>query len=77
MIVVSNSSPLITLARIGQLDLLWQLFGMSSVGILETGFRRGLVADLRRSYQELLAQGIRIDLPILNRSLAACNLPSL
>lgn len=27
MIVVSNSSPLITLARVGQLDLLRQLFG--------------------------------------------------
>jgi predicted nucleic acid-binding protein len=50
---------------------------MGCVGILETGFRRGLVADLRRSYQELLAQGIRIDRPILNRSLVACGLPSL
>lgn len=165
MIVVSNSSPLITLARIGQLDLLRQLFGqvqiaeevrrevvvrgagrpaaeavrnavwieshptapaaemsrlrslhplgagelatvllarslpadlaiideraarrlaqagglavMGCVGILETGFRRDLVADLRRSCQELLAQGIRIDRQILNRSLAACGLPAL
>ena len=165
MIVVSNSSPLITLARTGQLDLLRQLFGqiriaeevrqevvvrgagrpaaeavrraewiqshpsapaaemlrlrslhslgagelatvllarslqadlaiideraarrlaqasgqavMGCVGIIETGFRRGLVADLRRSYQELLAQGIRIDQQILNRSLAACGFPSL
>lgn len=50
---------------------------MGCVGILETGFRRGLVADLRRSYQELLAQGIWIDPRILNRSLAACGLPSL
>jgi len=165
VIVVSNSSPLITLARTGQLDLLRQLFGqvhiaeevrqevvvrgaerpaaeavrnaewieshptapaaemlrlrslhplgagelatvllarslqadlaiideraarrlaqagglavMGCVGIIETGFRRGLVADLRRSYQELLAQGIRIDQQILNRSLAACGFPSL
>jgi uncharacterized protein len=165
VIVVSNSSPLITLARTDQLDLLRQLFGhvniaeearrevvvrgagrpaaeavrnaawieshptapwaemlrlrslhplgagelatvllarsfqadlviideraarrlaqasglavMGCVGILETGFRRGLVADLRRSYQELLIQGIRIDRRILNQSLAACGLPSI
>lgn len=165
MIVVSDSSPLVTLARTGQLDLLRQLFGqihiaaevqqevvvrgagrpaaqavrnavwieshatapaaemlrlrslhplgagelatvllarslpadlaiidertarrlaqagslpvMGCVGILETGFRRGLVPDLRQSYQELLAQGIRIDRQILNRSLAGCGLPSL
>ena len=165
MIVVSDSSPLITLARAGQLDLLRQLFGrvhiaedvrrevvvlgvgrpaaeavrkaewieshpmrsaiellrlrslhplgagelatvllasllradlaiideraarrlaqasglavMGCVGILEMGFRRGRVVDLRASYQELLVQGIRIDRQILNRSLAACGLPSL
>jgi predicted nucleic acid-binding protein len=50
---------------------------MGCVGILETGFRRGLVPDLRRSYQEMLAQGIRIDRQLLNQSLAACGLPSL
>jgi predicted nucleic acid-binding protein len=165
VIVVSDSSPLITLARAGQLDLLRQLFGrvhiaedvrrevvvlgvgrpaaeavrkaewieshpmrsavemlrlrslhslgagelatvllacslradlaiideraarrlaqasglavMGCVGILEMGFRRGRVVDLRASYQELLVQGIRIDRQILNRSLAACGLPSL
>lgn len=165
MIVVCNSSPLITLARVGQLDLLRQLFGqihladavwqevvvrgagrpaaetvraapwmerhpaappeeilrlrsqhalgtgelatvrlaralradlaiideraarrlaqthglavMGCVGILETAFHRGLVPDLRRSYQELLAQGIRIDRQILNQSLSACGLSSL
>lgn len=162
MIVVSNSSPLITLARTGQLDLLPRLFGrvniaeevrqevvgrgagrpaaeavgsaewiqshpavsteemlrlrslhplgagelatvllarslpadlaiideraarrlaqasglavMGCIGILETGFRRGLVADLRQSYQELLKQGIRVDRQILNHSLATCGL---
>jgi uncharacterized protein len=47
---------------------------MGCVGVLETGFRRGLVADLRHSYQELLARGIRIDREILNRGLAACHL---
>lgn len=165
MIVVCNSSPLISLARVGQLDLLRQLFGqihladevwdevvmrgagrpaaeavlaaqwierhpaapaeemlrlraqhalgtgelatvrlaralradlaiideraarrlaqadglavMGCVGILEAAFRRGLVPDLRQSYQELLAHGIRIDQRILNHSLAACGLPSL
>ena len=50
---------------------------MGCVGLLETGFLRGRVPDLRRSYQEILAQGIRIDRQILNRSLAACGLPSL
>ena len=50
---------------------------MGCVGILEMGFRRGRVVDLRASYQELLVQGIRIDRQILNRSLAACGLPSL
>lgn len=165
MIVVCNSSPLISLARVGQLDLLRQLFGqiqladevwqevvvrgagrpaaeavhtakwierhpaapademlrlrsqhalgtgelatvrlaralradlaiideraarrlaqadglavMGCVGILETAFRRGLVSDLRRSYQQMLAQGIRIDRQLLNNSLTACGLPSL
>ena len=48
---------------------------MGCVGILETGFRRGLVPDLRRSYQDLLAQGIHIDRQILNRSLTTCGLP--
>ena len=47
------------------------------VGVIETGFRRGLVPDLRESYLTLLAQGTRIDRHILNRSLAACGLPSL
>ena len=50
---------------------------MGCVGILETAFRRGLVPDLRQSYQEMLAQGIRIDRQLLNHSLASCGLPSL
>ena len=165
MIVVSNSSPLITLARIGQLELLAQLFGrihiawevyeevvvrgsgrpaaapveaagwiethspaepnelanlhsmhalgngelatvllaqklsadlaiideraarrlgqsqglavMGCVGILERGYGRKLVPDLRAAYASLLANGIRIDRHILNQSLATLNLPPL
>lgn len=165
MIVVSNSSPLITLARVGQLDLLRQLFGaihiaeevrqevvvrgagrpaatalhgaawvqieppapademlqlqarhplgagelatvllarrlnadlviideraarrlaqahgvkvMGCVGLLETGHRRGVVPDLRATYQQLLLHGIRIDRQILDRSLATCGLKPL
>ena len=50
---------------------------MGCVGLLETGFHRGLVPDLRQSYQDMLAQGIRIDRQILNRSLAACGVAAL
>jgi predicted nucleic acid-binding protein len=159
VIVVSNSSPLITLARVSQFDLLRQLFGeihiaeevrqevvvrgsgkpaaetvrgaawikthasapademlrlrsrhalgagelatillarslkadlaiidersarrlaqassltiMGCIGVLEAGHRKGLVTDLRATYQELLGQGIRIDRQILVSSLAA------
>ncbi|HZM01449.1 MAG TPA: hypothetical protein VFC44_00370 [Candidatus Saccharimonadales bacterium] len=165
MIVVSNSSPLITLARIGRLDLLKQLFGrihiagevrqevvvrgvgrpaadavrgadwieshpaadpaglaalrarhalgagelatillaqalradlviideraarrlgqaqgvavMGCVGILERSHRRGLVPDLRHTYANLLAHGIRIDRQILDQSLSVLGLPPL
>lgn len=165
MIVVSNASPLITLSRIGRLDLLKQLFGrlhiasevheevvvrgagrppadavagadwieihpaadavalaslrarhalgagelatillavalradmviideraarrlcqaegvavMGCVGILERGHRRGLVPELRQTYANLLAHGIRIDRQILDQSLIALGLPTL
>jgi predicted nucleic acid-binding protein len=50
---------------------------MGCVGILETGHRRGLVKDLRHTYQQLLANGIRIDERILNASLVSCGLPEL
>jgi uncharacterized protein len=165
VIVVSNSSPLITLARIGRLNLLQQLFGrihiagevrqevvvrgagrpaadavqgadwiethpaadaaglaalrachalgpgelatillaqalradlmiideraarrlgqaqglavMGCVGILERGHRRGLVPDLRQTYESLLMHGIRIDCQILDQSLTSLGLPPL
>jgi len=165
VIVVSNSSPLITLARIGHLELLWRLCGrihiawevyeevvvrgsgrpaaasvggadwiethppaepnelanlrknhalgkgelatillarkltadlaiideraarrlgqsqglviMGCVGILERGYGRNLVPDLRKAYLSLLAQNIRIDREILNQSLATQRLPEI
>jgi predicted nucleic acid-binding protein len=48
---------------------------MGCVGILERGHRGGLVPDLRDTYANLLAHGIRIDRQILNQSLAALGLP--
>ena len=50
---------------------------LGSVGVLELGYRQGGIADLRTTYHQLLSQGIYIDRQILNRSLAALNLPSL
>ena len=50
---------------------------LGSVGILEMGHRKGLVPDLRMTYQELERQGIRIDRRILNESLVKHNLPPL
>ncbi len=48
---------------------------IGTVGMLELGYRRGEVADLRLAYQTMLAQGAHIDKQILNRSLAGFNLP--
>jgi predicted nucleic acid-binding protein len=47
------------------------------VGILERGYRRGMVKDLRGAYGNLLASGIYIRREILNRSLASLRLPGL
>lgn len=47
------------------------------VGILELGYRRQRLGDLRKTYQDLLMHGVHIDRGILNRSLAAFNLPNL
>lgn len=47
------------------------------VGLLEAGYRRGLVQDLRAVYARMPAAGIRIHPEILNRSLAAFGLPAL
>ena len=48
-----------------------------SIGILELGFRRGLVKDLRTAYVDLLKQGIRFDLGLLRESLARFGQPGL
>ena len=99
MKVVSNASPLITLARIGLLDSLHKLFDIvhvstevynevviatgeglavvGCIGILEELYRRGEIKDLRQSYEEILQQAIRVDLRMLQSSLAKFKLPPL
>ena len=47
------------------------------LGVLELGARKGLVSDLRSSYLDLLRQGIRFDLRLLQESLARFGLPKL
>jgi len=48
---------------------------LGTVGLIELGYRRGEVADLRLTYQTMLAQGAYINKQILNQSLAGFNLP--
>jgi predicted nucleic acid-binding protein len=50
---------------------------MGCLGVLEAGFRNGLVPNLRQAYIELLRQGIRFDLKLLQDSLARFGLPEL
>jgi predicted nucleic acid-binding protein len=47
------------------------------MGILETGWRKGIIPDLRRTYTDLLRQGIRYDLKLLQDSLGRLGLPRL
>jgi predicted nucleic acid-binding protein len=47
------------------------------LGILEAGAQRGLVPDLRQVYMDLLRQGIRFDIRLLQDSLARLGLPKL
>jgi predicted nucleic acid-binding protein len=47
------------------------------LGVLEAGARRGLVLDLRQAYADLLRQGIRFDIGLLQDSLARLGLPKL
>jgi uncharacterized protein len=57
-----------------------RLAGLSIVGclgILEAGARRGLVPDLRQAYIDLLRQGVRFEIQLLQDSLARLGLPTL
>jgi predicted nucleic acid-binding protein len=47
------------------------------LGVLEAGARKGLVPDLRQAYIDLLRQGIRFDIGLLQDSLARLGLPKL
>jgi uncharacterized protein len=47
------------------------------LGILESGAQKGLVSDLRQAYIDLLRQGIRFDIRLLQDSLARLGLPKL
>ena len=44
------------------------------VGVLEIGHRKGLIRDLRNTYQQMLKQGVYITPQILNCSLASLKL---
>lgn len=50
---------------------------MGCLGVLEAGTRMGLVPDLRQVYVDLLRQGIRFDIGLLQGSLARLGLPEL
>jgi predicted nucleic acid-binding protein len=50
---------------------------LGTVGMLDLGYRRGEVSDLRQAYQTMLARGAHIDQQILNQSLTHFNLPPL
>ena len=47
------------------------------LGVLEMGAQRGHISDLRQAYIDLLLQGIRFDLKLLQDSLSRFGLPRL
>lgn len=47
------------------------------IGLLEAAWRNGIVPDLRQAYTDLLRQGIRLDLKLLQASLAKLELTGL
>jgi predicted nucleic acid-binding protein len=50
---------------------------MGCLGVLEAATRKGLVSDLRQAYIDLLRQGIRFDIALLQDSLTGLGLPKL
>ena len=50
---------------------------LGCLGTLEAGARKGMVSDLREAYIELLRQGIRFDIRLLQESLNRLGLPKL
>lgn len=50
---------------------------LGCLGVLEAGARKGMISDLREVYLELLRQGIRFDLRLLQESLTRLGLPKL
>jgi predicted nucleic acid-binding protein len=50
---------------------------LGSLGILEAGARHGRISDLREAYIDLLRQGIRFDIRLLQDSLRRLGLPQL
>ena len=48
-----------------------------SIGVLEAGFRKGHLPDLREAYVRLLGLGVYLDRALLNASLTSCNLTPL
>ena len=53
------------------------LLVMGCLGILGAAAKKGLVSDLRQAYIDLLRQGIRFDIKLLQDSLARFGLPKL
>lgn len=47
------------------------------LGVLELGARRGIISDLRSAYRDLLRQGIRFDIRLLQESLDRLGFPKL
>ena len=50
---------------------------MGCLGVLEAGTRKGLVPDLRQAYIDLLREGIRFDIRLLQESLLRLGLPKM
>ena len=47
------------------------------IGVLETGFRKGYVSDLRQAYDQMVKRGVYLNRQLINLSLQSCHLPPL